>query len=58
MTFKTAKEFFADALSIAEQEGDPFRQAIAAGLADLAAATQTDLVRLKSETDDIKRKVS
>ena len=58
MTFKTAKEFFIEALTIAEQKGDPYREAIAAGLIDLTAAMQSNMTQLKSEIDATKRKIS
>lgn len=58
MTFKTAKEFFAEALSIAEKDGDPYREALAAGLIDLTATMQSRITQLKSEVEAVKRKVS
>ena len=58
MNFNTAKEHFAEALTIAEQEGDPYREALAAGLIDLAAAMQSQTTQIKSELGTIKNKVS
>ena len=58
MTFKTAKEHFTKALTIAEQENDPFREAIATGLIELAAAMQLRTTQMKSELGTIKNKVS
>lgn len=58
MTFKTAKEHFEHALKTAEQEGDPYREAIAAGLIDLAAIMQSRITQMKSELEAIRRKVS
>lgn len=57
MSLRTAREHFDEALRIAEQENDAYRQSIAAGLRDLSKSISSALTQMKAEIDSIKRSV-